>query len=364
MAVDLSRLTTHDDNITVTITLDSAVTQERGFGTVAFLADKAGGTDFGAARYASYGSYAEVVADSQVSATVKGMALVAFSQNPAPETLIIAHVDTGAAETYADGLTALLAKTTDFYAVCIESRADADLLSIAAAVEATGYLICCLQTDDTGFLTASWPAGLSAIEGNERSIIVWHDDDTEWAAEALVVNRLVFDPDELSAPWDAPVSGVANHTTQLTQANKTALDGNSINYGLPYGPSDYFIDAGVNAAGRPVYEIVTRDWFEARLMERVSEAKVEASIRGEKIPVSREGQRIILAILDSLFEQGGSGDSPHFIPGQYSTTAPAITSEDRDNQRLRFSGAAQIAVGGRLFVFNLNMGRDPVNDNA
>lgn len=357
---DLSRLTTHDDNITVTITMDAASDQEAGFGTMAFLADKAGGTDFGAARYAEYSTNAEVQADSQVSATVKTMAAAVFSQSPAPERLIIAHVDTGALESYADGLAALKAKTTDFYGVAIESRADADIVSITGAVETDGFLFCVCQSDDTTLLTAGYPAGLAAVENLEYSALVWHDDDSEWAAECFLANRLVFDPDEGSAPWDAPISAVANHTTQLTQSQKDALDGNAVNYGLPYGTSDYFIDAGVNTSGRPIYEILTAAWFETRLVERVSALKVQLSARGHKITVTKDGQRRIGAVIEELFEQATDGESPHFVPGQYVLTYEPITSADLTAQKLRFSGQAQYAVGARLFGFNFHFGRDPV----
>lgn len=355
---DLSRLTTHDNNISVVITLDNASDQEAGFSTMAFIADKANGTDFSSARFTSYATNAEVQADGNVAAAIKVMASDVFSQSPAPAELIISHVDTAGGESYADGLAALLTKTTAFYGVAIESRADADIVSITGVVETSGYLLCVCQTDEAGLLTASYPGGLSAVENLEYSALVWHDTDTEWSAECFLANRLVFDPDVTSAPFDAPISAVAAHASQLTAAQKAALDGNAVNYGLPYGGSSYFVDAGVNTAGRPLYEILTSAWFETRLVERVAALKVETSARGEKIPVTKAGQRLIKAVIEELFEQGI--DAGHFPTGQYVVTAEEITATDLTNQKLRFSGEAQIAVGARLFDFTFNFGRDPV----
>jgi hypothetical protein len=322
---DITGLTTHDDNISVTITLDAAANQERGFGTLLFIGD---------------------------------MAAAYFSQIPAPDEIKIAHVDTAGAETYAQAFAAVLAKTTDFYAVAIESRADAAITSIAEAVEANGNFLFFFQTDDASTLDAGLPAGISTVGGNEYSVGLYHTTDAQWGAEAFAGNRIVFDPDIQSAPWDAPVQGVTGHTSQLTQSQKDALDTNYINYGLPYGGESYFVDAGVNMAGRPIYEIVTAHWFKARLMERVSALKVNLSARGQKITVDKTGQQLVKAVIEELFEQGIAAQ--HFIAGQYTVTAEAISDADRDAQRLRFSGSAQIAVSARKFTFSFHFGRDPV----
>jgi hypothetical protein len=184
---------------------------------------------------------------------------------------------------------------------------------------------------------------------------VYHDTATEWSDLAWLSNRLAFDPDEQSVPWDAAVAGVAAYAAAPTDTQKNFLDANFANHGLPYGSDTFFIDAGVNIKGRPIYEILTSDWFEDRLRTRVVTVKTAASARGEKILVAPSGQGLILNEILAQFAIGE--ETRHFAPDASEAAALTITGADKAAQQLRFSGASLFGVSARLFSFSFNFDR-------
>jgi hypothetical protein len=215
-----------------------------------------------------------------------------------------------------------------------------------------------LQSAEAGLLTGTLPGALAGYATAERTAIVYHDTATEWADVAWACSRLVWDPDVQSAAWDGPIAGVDAYATALTTTQRSAAQGIDVNLILPYGGSDTYVDAGKNGAGRPLYEIVSADWFYARLQERIADQKVSHAARGQKIPLTERGQIKIKAEIDALFEQGVSAG--HFVGGQTESAMLAITPADTAAERFRCTGRAQIAVSGRVFSFSLNFGRDPL----
>ena len=354
MAVD------HLDNITINIVLDPAPPPSAGFGTVLLLVDQATNTLNGD-RVRSYASVAAATADNTagyISAGTLAAVTAAFAQPRKPAVFKVGRVDTAGGESYADGLAACIVADGDFYGIASDSRADADILSVSAAVEALRLLFVA-QSADADWKTASHPSGLTALETRERTAVVYHDTAAQWSDVAWLVNRLSFDPDEQSAPWNAGVAGVSALATAPTDTEKGHLDDNYANHGLPYGGETFWIDAGVNQNGRPLYEIVTADWYYARLQERVSAMHAREAANGRKIQVSPLGQAQILAEIRAQNEQGvGAG---HFTSiDQTSVTAEAITSADTAANRLRFTGQNQIAGSLRLLDMDFSFSRDPI----
>ncbi len=347
---------THIPNVSVTITLDAAPRTEAGFGYVLLIAKKAtSALDGDSIR--TYTDAADAVADDtagDISTFVANAVTVALSQVPRPTGIKVAWIDLVGTETYAAALARIRAVDDDFYGVCIEERTDAAILAIAAAVEATRK-VCAVQTDEAGFYTATYPSALAALAAYERTAIVLHDTDAIAADVGWLANRLAYDPDVQSVPWDCPIQGVAANTAAPTAAGRVYAIGHNANVLLPYGGAPLFVDAGVNATGRPLAEILTADWFHARLTEDVAALKVNRAARGSKIPVSAAGQILILALVQSLFQRGV--DAGHFLIDEWEAAAVAISDADTDAARLRFTGRAQLAVGARLFTFALNFSR-------
>ena len=262
-------------------------------------------------------------------------------------------------ESYPDALTLIRLVDDGFYTIAIDSRADADILLMGAAVEPIKRKLFFAQTNETTFKTSGFPAGLAAIDGNERTVICWHEADTEWMDFAYTANRLAFDPNSRSVPWAAGVKAVLSYATALTQGEKDFLDANKANNGLAFGGEPFYVDPGVSASGRPIYEIMTADWYEASLQTNVAVLKASKSAKGEKLPVSLVGQGFLMKEANDLLDQGEDGD--HFLPGALREVIPVpITDADRAAQRMRITGQAQLTVDGRIFQFDLVFTRNPI----
>jgi hypothetical protein len=348
----------HLDNIVINITLAPAPLQIAGFGIPLIIADGTTSSLDGD-RVRAYGSVTAAAADSTagfLSAAMLAAVTAAFSQRTPPQTVKVGRTDIGDAD-IAASLLAIEVADADFYGVATETRTAADQVLVSGVVEAMSRIYI-LQSSDVGWLTAGIPAAYTSIAGSERTAVLFHDIDTEWGAFAWLANRLVFDPDNQSAPWDAAVQGVAGLATAPSDTEKGHLDDNFANHGLPYGAEIFFVDAGVNLAGRPLHEIETADWFEARLQEAIVGVKTTASAAGRKIVVGPDGQGQILAEIAALFQRGVN--AAHFIAGQTEQTAEEITQADLDLGRLRFSGRAQLASSARIFIFSFNFSRTPL----
>ena len=195
----------HLDTITITILLDPAPVTGTDFGAIMIIADEANGTDLDGDRTRTYASLAAVQVDNTagfVSAGLLAAATAAFAQAVQPTSIKIGRRDSVGGETYADALALIETDDPAFYAIAIESRLAADQLLIAAAVEASAVpRLFFLQSADVTFLTTGFPAALAGLDGNERTIICYHDIATEWYDVAYPVNRLAFNVDTKSVPW-------------------------------------------------------------------------------------------------------------------------------------------------------------------
>lgn len=372
----------HLDNLTINIFLENAPAPVRGFSNVLLLVDEADSNPLdGSSRFLTFTKPSDATAAfdaSQINSTVRDTVLVMFGQDVVPPAILVGRVDTGGAETYPDGLDACLAEGGDFYGIVTDLRETADAaiqIALSTHVE-TAFdrsALLCLQvgsgTTDWVAAGTTYPAGppdWDPIDGYERTILIYHDDEGEFADAAYMANRLAADPDVVSAPWDAGIQLVGGFTTALTSTTKANLynesnGGRRVNIGLPYGDEDFFVDPGKNIAsglGRPIYEMVTRDWFEARLQERIALLKTRESARFRKITIDTVGQGKVLSVIDALLNQAQEGDSPHLIASR--ATAETITQADIDAQRLRFTVQGQFASSARLFEFDVYFTRTPL----
>lgn len=356
----------HQDLITISITMASIPAPTTGFGKVLFLCALATNSLDGE-RVVEYASVSEAQAAQTagfISAGTLAAVTAAFSQRPAPSGILVGNVDLVAPETYSQGLAAVQLVNDGFYAITADTRVAATQASLATTVQALDKIYV-FQSADADWLTSGVPAAFSTTDGDEQSIVVYHNDAAEWADVAWAAGVLAFDPDVRSAPWDKPVLGVDAYTTTLTAAQKGFARANNANIGLPYSGATFFIDPGTTMADRPADQIVTAHWLKARIGERAAAFKVQESAAGRKIGVTREGQSAILAILRETLQQGVAAG--HFAAtdpdtGEVGTrvTAYAITSADRTARRLRFLVEAQSLVSARLFTFAVNLSLDPL----
>lgn len=352
---------THDSNISIDIILDAPSPSQAGFGIPMLVAqsDVAVAPEDRVMNFESARQVDEALTAGDITSDMAHRLKSTFAQQPRPSLIKLGLKSNDPVETYAEALVEIEKADDTWYGLAIDSRLEADIVEAAAFAESR-MLLFVAQTSNEDALGNEFPTAFESLAVNERTIVVFHDNDSEAADLAWLANRLAFNPDTFSAPWDCRIFGVAPYGTGAvdSSARGQAME-NNINLMLPYGPVQTFVDPGVNLGGRPIYELLTRDWFTLRLEQRIAQTKINTSARGQKIPLGQQGISILRPLVEAQLAEGVAAG--HFIPGQTEVVFSAPTQADIDQQRIRATGRAQLAVGARMFDFTFNFQRNAFN---
>jgi hypothetical protein len=338
------------NTVQVSVLFSTLPPARAGFNCVLGLVDKATNT-LGGSRVKTYTSALDVSTSllaTEISATTAAQLNAAFAQQPTPTRVKLANHDTGASETLTAALAAIEAVDTDWYGSCLYSRVAADIVTWAGLME-TRKKVFVAQSADSSWLDSGVPSGFSTIVTDERTGVIYHDTAAQGADLAWLASRLVFDPDLQSAPFEGFVRSINAYATALTPAQRDFVVTNNANAGLPFSSAvQFYVSPGVNLRGRSLYEIVSADWFAARVSEDITQLRIDHTSRGEKILVDPSGQAKIMGILTARLQQGEAAG--HFGKGNTRATAFPITDADRTAHQLRFKCEAQIGADARVFV--------------
>lgn len=355
---------THDSNIDIDLTGPALAATPRGLDKLLLLSEDSGILPD---RTREFTTNAAAQADTDLSAAEKAAIQTAFSQQPQPTSVIIGAVDfTSGSESHADALNAVIADGIDFYGVTCLTRDDTDIVGVDGVVAAAAqpYIQYAQSDDATNLLDGAISGGgLSSISGSGRTCLVYHDEDTEYGAEAALAGVLAFDIDSTTASAERRVRGVDAYTSKITASQKTQAEGNNVNLILPYGPVNTYFDPGKMLDGNPVLDTLSGDWFKVRLEEDLINLKLRYDAAGDIIPVSRAGQNILASVIQARLDDGV--DIGKFVEETPEESAdglryprielPAITSTDTSLQRLRATVYIKIARSARIFAIPVNL---------
>jgi len=361
----------HVPNVSITVLLQSLATPGAGFGTVTLMVDEAQGTGntlgpVGTVRFLDFADFSEVQTartSGLITAEVEAAGLVAFSQQPAPSKWRVCRVDTAGTttlETYTSALTALEAEAGvagDLYGFCMDSRVPTAQIPFATTLEAKKFALL-LQDNDADWKTASDPAAWTSATEFAKSGHVYKDADSEWLDVGAMVANLAFDPDSQSVPWERRIRGVAAEGTFITATERNNIITNDSALLGTWGSTDFWLDNVVTFDGRPFYERLSADWFEARVSEAIQTMHQRESDAGRKVLVSQSGMAQLVSTVQGVVTTAESAQ--HFTPGQSVITPEAITDADRTARRLRLGVLAQIGISARLFTITANLSTTPV----
>lgn len=349
-------LPTHDSNITINITLAPAPADGNSFGIVCHFVPLATNSLNGVvvASYTSDAEAAAALTAGYIESSTRVALGDAFSQIPKPPIVKVASIDLIGGDFVNDAYAAAILVDRVFYCVTMVSKIDADILLISAAVEADRR-ICVVQSDEATWLTAGYPPALTDLEDRERTIVVYHDADTENGDLAWATSRLAHNPDVKSAPWNGKVREVAI-LSALTSAEKALLLANDANVGLRFGTDKYYMFEGTNCAGRPIAHIITMDWIFANIQDDLINLIASLSADGRKLTVDDDGQALGLQVIESRLQQAvGAG---HL--SDYEISNVLITQTHRDDGELPYLAAAVLTTGAVKITLDLNLSTSPL----
>lgn len=348
----------HSNTIVTNIFMAASPPTRAGFGLLHIVDQDT--NSLNGSRLTSYSSATEVSAArtaGYISATTEAFLLAAFSQSPPMAKIYVGYRDVSLAETWSTALAAIEAvNDKDWWGITSYSRVDADIVSLAGLAEARKKFYF-FQSDDASILDAGLPAGISALAANERTAGFYHSADAQPGELAWAASRLIFNPDTISAAWTGPVAGV-NAISSVTSSQRDGAIANNVNIPLPFSSAPFYVSPGVNMKGRPIGQILTGDWFAARVAEDTAYLKLSADMRGQKILTDVTGQTMVRGVLDKWLTIGK--DAKHWPEGQYRSVPLPITDADVLAERLRFNVEAQVAGSARNFEFNIFLQTTPL----
>lgn len=221
---------------------------------------------------------------------------------------------------------ALFLENSSWYGLASEVKTQGIALDLAAWAE-TNERLFLIQTSEAGALTAdSASTGflIDALSYGYTSV-EYHVDDAEEMAYAWQAFSLATDPDVGTTTWayKTLVGITANLTITTTQ--RAALE--SLNVGF-YAQirSTPVAWEGRTADGNLIDVRISRDWLDARIEERVTDAIVSASNRGTKIPLTDGGiQQLAGEVRALLFGQAiQAGHTTRVLDVNGNVVAPRV----------------------------------------
>lgn len=325
-----------NDIVQVNITSESSSVSRTGFGTPLLVPGTAHATFAPRTRLYEGGGtqiLASMVTDGFATTSEAYLqASSALRQDPQIGSVKIGRVDAGDADAAA-AYAAITAADEDFTGFCWGTRAEADILALAAANETTNHIYIA-QTADAAVLAETAGNVLEDLEGlgYRKTALMFHDPSTEDYADAAWLARgLVADLDVAGGQitWaNKELIGIA--TDDLTSAQRSYIHGLNGNTYETRAKSKLTRD-GKMVGGEYIDVTLGILWLDARITEDVFAALAGTPTR---IPLSQDGIDIIEAIVRRRLQI--AVDNGILLEFEITTpTFDQVSSSDRAARTLR-----------------------------
>lgn len=293
-------------------------------------------------RVRTYTSLSDIGTEYGTTSKVYVMASKALGGTQRPSTIMVGVKNT--AETYAQGLTAVLAENDKWYCLATDTKLAANILALAAIIEAQrkifltstadAAVIDPLSTTDVGYL-------LDAGNYDRTALVYSPNAATEHPECAWLGSQIVEVPG--SNTW-AFKSANGITAVKLSGTAEQALKTKHVNYFTTLAGVDIFLN-GVTSKGSWIDEIVGIDWLYARIQEQV----FYRIINKKKISMTQQGATIIGSEIRSVLSQGVANgliaDSPAFkVIEPYVLGIPETTRAQRIMSDFKFEARLQGAA--------------------
>lgn len=293
-------------------------------------------------RVRTYTSLSDIGTEYGTTSKVYVMASKALGGTQRPSTIMVGVKNS--AETYAQGLTAVLAENDKWYCLATDTKLATNILALAAIIEAQRKIFLAstadaavidpLSTTDVGYL-------LDAGNYDRTALVYSPNAATEHPECAWLGSQIVEVPG--SNTW-AFKSANGITAVKLSGTAEQALKTKHVNYFTTLAGVDIFLN-GVTSKGSWIDEIVGIDWLYARIQEQV----FYRIINKKKISMTQQGATIIGSEIRSVLSQGVANgliaDSPAFkVIEPYVLGIPETTRAQRIMSDFKFEARLQGAA--------------------
>lgn len=297
-------------------------------------------------RVRTYTSLSDIGTEYGTNSAAYAMASKALGGTQRPTTIYIGVKNT--TETYAQGLAAVIAASNDWYILAADTKSQANILAMAAIIEAQKKIYFA-SSADAGIISpgSTTDVGYLLDAGNyDRTVLVYSPNAaTEHPEAAWLGGQIVEVPGSNTWAFKS-ANGVT--ATKLSGTAEAALKAKNVNYFTTIAGADIFLN-GVTSKGSWIDEVIFVDWLYARIQEQV----FYRIINKKKIPFTAAGATIIGAEIRSVLSQGvangGIADAPAFRVIEPNVLAiPEVTRAQRIMGDFKFearlAGAAHSVI--------------------
>ena len=335
--------------IDVQITRETKTPSQTGFGTPLLVGD----SDRYAAgeRIRTYTDIAQVETDFTAGDIEIDMARAAFGQAIRPPQIKIGQVEAGDSGDYTTALAAIEALDDDWYGLAVETRAEADILAIAAFIEARFKIFCALSSDAAVKAgTAGNVAEDLKAAAYDRTFLIYSEDAASHAASAWLGGQLP----KLAGSTNWAYKTLNGITVDaLTPTEQQAILDENANIYITVADINH-TQFGTMASGEYVDVIRGADFITARLRETIFFRLVNQ----DKIPYTNDGIASVETDMRSVLQTARDVNN---IISEFTITTPDvadISALDKGNRflpNMEFEGVLQGAINkvqirGRLVL--------------
>lgn len=266
----------------------------------------------------------------------------------------LTQVNTTPTETWVEALEAAEAENNDWYALTAETHIEADILSLAGAIEARSKIYGTSTQDTTVSTTSATDIAskLSDLNYKRTFIVYLPTADTQFPECVWIGSQLPEVPG--SNDWDLK-QGSGITVSSLTSTQKTNLRNKNCNFFIRKAGLEIFQDGNM-VNGSPIDEQIFLDWIVARLEESVFFRMVNS----KKIPFTRTGATIIEADIRTVMSQGVANggiadDTPYTVQAPDVLAIPEVQRAQRIMGdfviRFRLAGSVRkVIIRGSAYV--------------
>lgn len=262
--------------------------------------------------------------------------------------------DGTSSETWVDALGEVESENNQWYALTAETHSEADVLTLAAAIEARRKIYGTSTQEATVPSTATTDIAskLSDLNYDRTFLVYLPTADTQFPECVWIGSQLPEVPG--SNDWDLK-QGSGITVSSLSETQKVNLRNKNTNFYTRKAGLEVFQDGNM-VSGAPIDEIIFIDWVVARLEESVFFRMVNS----KKIPFTRTGATIIESDIRGVLSQGVANqgiadDTPYTVQAPDVLAIPEVQRAQRIMGdfviRFRLAGSVRkVIIRGSAYV--------------